>query len=197
MTSPSETAIDHQMAAEDEAGMPGRTPDPGGPLLTENPQPAAPAGDWQLDAAATGSPTEEPAEEPVEEPEVASLDDAEGPVTRTVPDLEPEPVPEFPAATPAESLSMRWHQVLTMFVDDPRTSAELAAGLVDDNIQALVASLRQQQESLLAAWHDEDAGTEELRTAVRHYRALGNRLADFTMETDPQGRQGNSTMPAK
>jgi hypothetical protein len=36
---------------------------------------------------------------------------------------------------------------------------------------------------LLAAWHGEDAGTEELRTAVRHYRAFGNRLADFSRET--------------
>jgi hypothetical protein len=80
---------------------------------------------------------------------------------------------------------MRWHQILAMFVDDPRSSAELAAGLVDDSIQALVASLREQQESLLAAWHDEHAGTEELRTAVRHYRAFGNRLADFPMKTDP------------
>jgi hypothetical protein len=35
----------------------------------------------------------------------------------------------------------------------------------------------------LAAWRGEDAGTEELRTAVRHYRAFGNRLADFSRET--------------
>jgi hypothetical protein len=69
-----------------------------------------------------------------------------------------------------------------MFVDDPRSSAEMAAGLVDKSVQALVASVREQQDSLLAAWHVENAGTEELRTAVQHHRAFGGRLADFTRE---------------
>ena len=69
-----------------------------------------------------------------------------------------------------------------MFVDDPRSSAEMAAGLVDDSVQALVVFVREQQDSLLAAWHGENAGTEELRTAVQHYRAFGGRLADFTRE---------------
>ena len=69
-----------------------------------------------------------------------------------------------------------------MFVDDPRSSAEMAAALVDESVQALVASVREQQDSLLAAWHGENADTEELRTAVQHYRAFGGRLADFTGE---------------
>jgi len=58
----------------------------------------------------------------------------------------------------------------------------MAAGLVDDSVQALVASVREQQDSLLAAWHGENTGTEELRAAVQHYRAFGDRLADFTRE---------------
>ena len=103
----------------------------------------------------------------------------------TAPDAEPEPIHESPAASVAASTSMRWHEILSTFVDDPRSSVELAAGLVDDSIQTLIASLKEQQDSLLAAWHDEDAGTEELRTAVQHYRALGNRLADFPGETEP------------
>ena len=106
--------------------------------------------------------------------------------------LEPVPVPaeplpaesaEFSAASATASLSARWHEILAMFVDDPRSSAEMAAGLVDDGVQALVASVREQQGSLLAAWHGEDAGTEELRAAVQHYRAFGGRLADFTGES--------------
>ena len=47
MTSPSETATDHQMAAEDDEGMLGRIPDPAGPLPTENPWPADYARVWQ------------------------------------------------------------------------------------------------------------------------------------------------------
>ena len=58
----------------------------------------------------------------------------------------------------------------------------MAAGLVDDSSQALVAFVKEQQDSLQAAWHGEDAGTEELRVALQHYRAFGTRLADFSRE---------------
>jgi hypothetical protein len=83
MTSPSEMAIDHQMAAEDDKDKGERMPDPAGPLLTENPQPVAPATAWRPGATVMASP----------------------------------------------------------------------------------------------------AGTEELRVALRHYRAFGTRLADFSRET--------------
>ena len=52
------------------------------------------------------------------------------------------------------------------FVDDPRSAVETAAGLVDDSSQALVAFVKEQQDSLPAAWRGEDAGTEELRVAL-------------------------------
>ena len=95
-----------------------------------------------------------------------------------------EPLPpentEAPAAGGTASPSARWHEIQAMFVDDPRACAELAAGLVDESIQALVAFVKEQQDSLLAAWHGENAGTEELRAAVQQYRAFGGRLADFT-----------------
>lgn len=176
MTSPSETAIDHQMAAEDDQDMRERIPAPAEPLWAGNPQPAA-DGDWHPGATAAGS--------PAEEPEVAGPDDAERSMTLTVPDAEPESIPEPPAvtATSTATMSTRWHEIQAMFVDDPRASTEMAAGLVDDSVEALVVFVREQQGSLLAAWHGEDAGTEELRTAVQHYRAFGNRLADFSRET--------------
>ena len=175
MTSPSDTAIDHQMVAEDDEDMLKRISDPVGPLLTESPQPAAPSGVWHQDATAVGS--------PAEEPEVAGRGDAERSMTFALPDAEPESIPESPAASATASLSTRWHEIQAMFVDDPRSCAELAAALVDESIQALVAFVKEQQDSLLAAWQGEDAGTEELRTAVQHYRAFGNRLADFSRET--------------
>jgi hypothetical protein len=175
MTSPSETATNHQMVAEDDEDVLGRIPDPAGPLPTENPQPADYAGVWQPGPIAVGS--------PADEPEVVGQGDAERSTTFSVPDAEPESVPEAPAASSTASLSTRWHEIQAMFVDDPRASAELAAGLVDESIQALVAFVKEEQDSLLEAWHREDAGTEELRTAVRHYRAFGNRLADFSRET--------------
>ena len=172
MTSPSEVAIDHQMAAEDDKDTRERMPDPAGPLLTENPQPAAPAADWHPGATAMAS--------PADEPEVADEGDAES-MTFSGPDAEPESIPESPAAT--ASVSTRWHEIQVMFVDDPRSAVETAAGLVDDSGQAVVAFVKEQQDSLPAAWHGEDAGTEELRVALQHYRAFGTRLADFSRET--------------
>jgi hypothetical protein len=97
-------------------------------------------------------------------------------------DPQPEPVLEPPAAIAADSVSARWRDIQMMFIDDPRSSAEMAASLVDNSVQELVALVREQQDSLLAAWHDQDTGTEELRTAVQHYRTFGARLADFCRE---------------
>ena len=113
-----------------------------------------------------------------------AAEDEAGMLERIPVPAEPLPAenPEFPAATTTASPSARWHEIQAMFVDDPRSSAEMAAGLVDESVQALVAFVREQQDSLLAAWHGENAGTEELRAAVQHYRAFGGRLADFTGE---------------
>jgi hypothetical protein len=174
MTSPSETATDHQMVPQDDADALERIPDPAGPLPTENPWQADYARVWQAGPVGVS---------PAEEPEVVGRGDAEGSTAFTVPDAEPEPVPEAPVASATASPSTRWQEIQAMFIDDPRTCAELAAGLVDDSIQALVAFVKEQQDSLLAAWHGDDAGTEELRTAVRHYRAFAGRLADFSRET--------------
>jgi hypothetical protein len=65
--------------------------------------------------------------------------------------------PAFPAPSAIASPSARWHEFQAVFVDDPRSSAEMAAGLVEESVQALVASVREQQDSLLAAWHGENA----------------------------------------
>jgi hypothetical protein len=175
MTSPSEMAIDHQMAAEDEKDARERMPGPAGALLTENPQPAAQAAAWHPGATAMAS--------PADEPEVAGHGDADRSMTFSVPGAEPESIPGSPAASATASESTRWHEIQVMFVADPRSAVETAASLVDDSSQALVAFVKEQQDSLLAAWHGEDAGTEELRVALQHYRAFGTRLADFSRET--------------
>jgi len=169
MTSPSETTMNettmnettmNQVAAEDETGMLESIPVPAEPLPTES-VPAEPLPTESTDLL----PTEGPEPLPTESVPAESL---------------PTESAESPAVSASASLSERWHEIQAMFVDDPRSSAEMAADLVDESVQALVASVRQQQDSLLAAWHGENADTEELRTAVQHYRAFGGRLADFT-----------------
>jgi hypothetical protein len=67
-------------------------------------------------------------------------------------------------------------------VPAPRASTELAAGLVDASVEALVVSVKERQKSLLSAWQGDDAGTEELRTTLQQYRAFWNRLEDFPRE---------------
>ena len=147
-----------------------RSPELVAQMLAEDPQPAAPAEGWYPAATAVGS--------PADEPDVTGRGDAERSMTAVVPHTEPEPSAVSATASP----SMHWHEIQAMFVDDPRSSAEMAADLIDESVQALVASVREQQDSLLAAWNGENSGTEELRTAVQHYRAFGGRLADFTGE---------------
>lgn len=57
--------------------------------------------------------------------------------------------------------------------------SRLVAGLVDNSVEALVASVTERQHSLLSAWQGDDPGTEELRTALQQYRTFWNRLEGF------------------
>ena len=70
----------------------------------------------------------------------------------------------------------RWPEIQAMFVDDPRASVELAADLVDDSLEAFVASARQLQGSLRSTWGGSDADTEQLRKALQRYRAFWRHL---------------------
>jgi hypothetical protein len=77
------------------------------------------------------------------------------------------------------SVSARWPEILAMFVDDPRASVELAAGLTDDSVQALIASVKERQHALLSAWQGTDTGTEDLRTTLQAYRRFWNHVDAF------------------
>ena len=93
----------------------------------------------------------------------------------TVPEsaAESHPVEDItPAAGP-------WNEVQAMFVDDPRASIERAAGLVDDRAGELIQSVRERQRSIQSAWQADDAGTEELRVALQHYRTFWTSLEDL------------------
>jgi hypothetical protein len=92
----------------------------------------------------------------------------------------PGSAPAAPAAGDGTSRSTRWQAIQSMFADDPRSSLELAASLVDDSVESVVMSVKEQQHSLRSAWHGDDPGTEELRTTLRQYRAFWNRLEDFS-----------------
>jgi len=173
MTSPGETARDYRAGLEDDQNMPGLNWDPAG---------AMPEGDPQLPApAASAYPGVTPVGSAAAEPDLAGRDDAAA--LSVSPAAEPGPAPAVPVAGDSTSPSTRWQGIQSMFVDDPRSSLELAAGLVDDSVESIVMSVKEQQHSLLSAWQGDDAGTEELRMTLRQYRAFWNRLEDFSRET--------------
>jgi hypothetical protein len=59
-----------------------------------------------------------------------------------------------------------------MFVDNPRGSVQLAATMVEEAIEVFVSGAKERQASLESSWHDHEADTEVLRTALRGYRAF-------------------------
>jgi hypothetical protein len=135
-------------------------------VLTPDDLPAVPQDDQPTPVTANGSATPDLAE----------------PAAQVVPATQAGPA-GGPAAGDRTSPSVRWHEIQAMFVDDPRTSVELAAGLVDDSTDTLVASLRERQQALQSSWQGNDTDTEGLRTALQSYRAFSNRLEEFSSES--------------
>ena len=129
-------------------------------------------------------PRSAPAEESI-------TDDPAGPAADAVGSTTPG-VPGAPAATsspatsgapaaggagiPAAALSeQQWPAIQAMFVDDPKGSVQRAAAAADEVVKALVASIEREQAALNTAWEN-DASTEDLRTALQQYRAFCGRL---------------------
>ena len=80
------------------------------------------------------------------------------------------------------SAAGRWPEIQAMFVDDPRASVELAADLVDDSLEAFIASVKQLQSSLRSISGSSDADTEQLRKALQRYRAWWRHLHSISTE---------------
>jgi hypothetical protein len=171
-----ETPEDHQMVPDEDGDMPqGLDLDPAGVMTAGDPQSPV--------AAAPEHPGAADQDSALAEPGVAGVSDAGSPsAVVPAPDAEPEPARDAPAAGDSTSADTRWHEILTMFVDDPRSSVELAAGLVGDSAEALVMSIQGRLQALLSAWQGDDAGTEDMRIALQQYRTFWNRIEDLSRE---------------
>lgn len=66
----------------------------------------------------------------------------------------------------------QWSEILALFVDDPRGSVAKASVMVNEAIDAFVATARERQASLAASWQAQDADTERLRMALQDYRTF-------------------------
>jgi hypothetical protein len=170
-----EIAEDHQMVPEDDRKMPqGFSLYPAGVITTgdsQSPDPDAPEHPAAADA-----------DIPTAEPGVVDASDNGSPSAVSAPDAELGPTRAAPVAGDGTSPNARWHEILAMFVDDPRSSIELAASLVDDSAEALMTSVKERQYALLSAWQGDDAGTEEMRIALQQYRTFWNRIEDLSRE---------------
>jgi hypothetical protein len=177
MTSPSETAADHQMMQEYDQTIPeGSAAAPAAVTVTvtDDPQPVGSAAhEYRIAPAVDGA---------AEEPAATAETEREIPPAAAAPGAVPESIRDTPVATDGASPGVRWHEIQATFVDDPRACVELAAGIVDDSVEALVLSVRERQHALLSGWQRGDAGTEELRVALQQYRTFWNRLEDFSRE---------------
>jgi hypothetical protein len=156
-------------------------PDPDLDLaLAEAPlaEPAAPADHASGNAPVSDEPAFFPDGDAVEGPEMADSSPASPALAPAV--MVPESAPESHVAVMTAHVAGPWNEVQAMFVDDPRASIERAAGLVNDQIEVLIESVRERQRSLTSAWQVDDVGTEVLRVALQHYRSFWNSLENRT-----------------
>lgn len=71
----------------------------------------------------------------------------------------------------------RWDQVQASFVDEPRKAVERADSLVANVVKRLAEQFATERESLEKQWdRGDDVNTEDLRQALRRYRAFFDRL---------------------
>lgn len=74
-------------------------------------------------------------------------------------------------------LRARWDNVQAGFVDDPKECVHKADGLVSDVVDQLTTGFTETRARLEEQWaRGEEASTEDLRLALRHYRDFFERL---------------------
>ena len=84
--------------------------------------------------------------------------------------------PLFPASD-AEGFRMRWTEVQTGFVDEPRSAVEQADSLVAEMMKKLAQVFADERGKLEEQWsRGDDISTEDLRQALRRYRSFMDRL---------------------
>lgn len=98
-----------------------------------------------------------------------------------------EPWPErAPVLTPDEAheLSERWISIQAEFIEAPRLAVEQADALVNEVIQRVVQTFKEERGALHRLLEAEpgarsETSTEELRLALRRYRSLLGKLLAF------------------
>jgi hypothetical protein len=168
---------------------------PGGQVPVEDDQTAMPVrddrtgggdppADAQEEAAAEGSRApsaenqRETARSDAAEPEAVNASrPSSGDAPAADADVQAEVTEPLLAAEQSADFQLRWEQVQTRFVDEPRGAVEDADELVANLMQQLAAGFAQAREGLEAHWgRGEEISTEDLRVALKRYRSFFQRL---------------------
>jgi hypothetical protein len=96
------------------------------------------------------------------------------------PGTESGPAASPAAASPAPAANENWPQIQALFVDDPHSAVRQAADVASGAAAALVAAVKNREQTLRDGWQADATGTEELRTALREYRQLASRLSTWS-----------------
>jgi hypothetical protein len=83
--------------------------------------------------------------------------------------------PQLFGESDAQSFRERWREVQLRFVDSPKDAARDAAAMFDEAVEKLTANVRARKDSLTQDSDD----TEQLRTQLRGYRDMINRILDL------------------
>lgn len=76
-----------------------------------------------------------------------------------------------------EDIKSRWSKIQTQFVDEPRTSVDRAEALIQDVMERFMQKFANERDMLdSSAASGEEISTEDLRVALKRYRALLQRL---------------------
>jgi len=153
--------------AGNQAGTHGTEADP---AVTEVPEPTV--------AVAREPVVNEPPEQTATEAGEPVMAQAQEPATAKAQEPAGSAAQEPATATGA---AQRWSEILVAFVDDPRDSVKMAAGAVDEAIDEFVSSVRARQRALASSWQGTEAGTEQLRTALRGYRTLWHQVRQLDL----------------
>ncbi|MFE5137539.1 hypothetical protein ACFRDV_07640 [Streptomyces fagopyri] len=108
--------------------------------------------------------------------ETSSRDRSTGGDTQGTRDAQDD-TPQLLSTEDEDAFRARWQEVQSEFVDDPRDAVHTADALVADVMQRLAATFADHKQDLEGQWNrGEQADTEDLRLALRHYRSFFNRL---------------------
>lgn len=95
------------------------------------------------------------------------------------PNVNNSPIALFPDDE-LHNFRARWDQVQTSFVDEPRAAVEQADSLVANVVKRIAEQFASEREGLEKQWdRGDNVNTEDLRVALKRYRAFFDRLLAF------------------